>query len=179
MILYIKRETTSPLSVLTAVQYHHPQQWQDDKASMLLMDIVNMVVVVNDLDFSCEPAVHCHIHKGLFHRWNVLKGILQHHNLSLSEITAICFYMTKRTSCMHCLLLQGDTVLILCMYNQPSTSVSALCTQNDLFSFSFHWLYHSLWEKQQLQNFKVCGHPFSNSLNAFNECEHMLFFPQW
>lgn len=61
MTLYIKRETTSSLSVLTAVQYQHPQQRQDDKASVLLLDTVDMVVVVNGLDFSRQCAVLCHI----------------------------------------------------------------------------------------------------------------------
>lgn len=45
-MLYFKGETIPHLSVLTAVQYQHPQQWQDDKASMLIMDSANMVVVL-------------------------------------------------------------------------------------------------------------------------------------
>lgn len=84
MILYIKWETTSLLFVLTAVQYQHPQQWQDDEASVLLMDTANMSVVMKGLDFSCQPTVDCHITpRSLFHKWNALKGILQHYNLSL------------------------------------------------------------------------------------------------
>ena len=63
MILHIKWETISHTSVLTAVRYQHPQQWQDDKASMLLMDRADMVVVLKGLDFSCPPTVRCHIER--------------------------------------------------------------------------------------------------------------------
>lgn len=62
-ILYFKGETTPHLSVLTAVQYQHPEQWQDDKASMLLMDGPNLVVVLKGLDFSRKSTVHCHTEK--------------------------------------------------------------------------------------------------------------------
>lgn len=40
--------------MLTFVQYQHPQQWQDDKASVLLMDQANRVVVEKDLDFCLQ-----------------------------------------------------------------------------------------------------------------------------
>lgn len=90
LILCIKGGTTSHLSVLTAVQYQHPQQWRDDKTSVLLMDSVNMVVVVKD--FSCQPTVRCHILRGLFYKWNAIKGILEHYNLSLAGITPIWLF---------------------------------------------------------------------------------------
>lgn len=86
-MLYFKGETIPHLSVLTAVQYQHPQQWQDDKASMLIMDSANMVVVLK----GSEPTVHCHILWGLSHKWNVPKGILEHYNLSFAEISPTCF----------------------------------------------------------------------------------------
>lgn len=90
-MLYFKGGTIPHLSVLTAVQYQHPQQWQDDKASMLIMDSANMVVVLK----GSEPTVHRHILWGLSHKLNVPKGILQHYNLSLAEISPTCFLRDK------------------------------------------------------------------------------------
>lgn len=90
-MLYFKGETIPHLSVLTAVQYQHPQQWQDDKASMLIMDSASMVVVLK----GSEPTEHRHILWGLSHKLNVPKGILERYNLRFAEISPTCFLRDK------------------------------------------------------------------------------------
>lgn len=72
--------------------------WQDDKASVLLMDRADVVVVMKGLDFSCQPTVSA-ILRSLFHKWNALRGITIITS-ALQKSTPFSFYMTKPTNSM-------------------------------------------------------------------------------